>query len=275
MDVARIALAALVFPGLLTALVAGIGYGLIVRGQAGRPAGLGALGSREGRATLGGALVAGLGLATLPWPLHPYAAAGSSAWVWAWAAFELAFLLPLLPALLAESPRVVRAAIREAQLGVLARALLWAALGGALALHERWAGAAALGAHVLALAAALAAFPAAIGWGPFGTEERMTPGGMTAGLPAPGGALDAWARDLRAGALLTALLVAALPVGAVPPILALIIVLVGVMIGALLLRSFARRLPRMTLPDSLRFCLVWPTTLTLAATLALALAERV
>ncbi|NTU83965.1 MAG: hypothetical protein HGA45_32105, partial [Chloroflexales bacterium] len=246
----------------------GVIYGLILRGRAGLPAGLAASCSREGLATLGGTLLAGLGLATLPWPLHPV---GGGAWVWGWAAFELAFLLPLLPALLSGAPPVARAAIREAQLGALARALLWAALSGALAMHGQWTGALVV-AHILALAAALAAFPAAIGWGPFGPEERVTPGGPAAGLPTPGHALDAWARDARAGALLAAILVAGLPVGALPPAVGLALVAAGLVIGAVLLRSFAGRLPRMTLPDALRFCLVWPATLTLAASLALALA---
>lgn len=271
MDISQIALAALLYPGLLTALAAGAIYGPLTRGRAGLPAGLGALGTREGLAAAGGALLAGLGLATLPWPLHP--AEPGAAWLWTWAAFELAFLLPLLPALLAGAPAVVRAAVREAQLGALARAGLWAALGAALALHGSWVGA-ALAAHLLALAAALAAFPAAIGWGPFGPEERVTPGGTAAGLPEAARALEAWGRDARAGALLAAVLVAGLPTGVLPAPLGLALVAVGLALGALLLRSFAGRLPRLTLPDALRFCLVWPLPLAAAATLALSVAAR-
>ncbi len=264
-------IAALLYPGLVTALAVGLVYGLILRGRAALTLGLGAAGSREGLAALGGTLLAGLGLATLPWPLHP--AGGVGAWVCGWAAFELAFLLPLLPALLAGSPPVVRAALRTAQLGTLARALLWAALSGALALHDRWTGA-AMAMHVLALAAALVAFPAAVGWGPFGTEERVTPGGTAAGLAPAGIALDTWSRDVRSGALLLAVLVAGLPVGVLPPAIGLALVGVGCALGAVGLRSFTGRLPRLTLPDALHFCLVWPTALTLAATLMLALAAR-
>lgn len=271
MDIWQIITAALLYPGLLTALVAGAAYGLLLRGRAGRPAGLAALGSREGLAAAGGVLLAGLGLATLPWPLHP--AGAGSAWLWSWAAFELAFLLPLLPALLTGTPSVARAGIREAQLGGLARAALWAALSVSLALHSTWAGA-ALAAHVLALAAALAAFPAAIGWGPFGVEERVTPAGTAAGLPEPGRALEGWCHDTRAGTLLTAVLVAGLPTGALPAPLGLGLVAVGVALGALLLRTFTGRLPRMTLPDALRFCLLWPLPMALAATLALTVATR-
>lgn len=263
-------LAALLYPGLLTALAAGALYGLLLRGRAGLPAGLAAIRSREGLAAVAGVVLAGLGLATMPWPLHP---AGGRAWLWGWAAFELAFLLPLTPALLARAPAVVRAAIREAQLGTLARAILWAALGAALALHEGWTGP-ALAAHLLAIAAAVAALPAAIGWGPFGPEERITPGGPAAGLPDAGRALDAWARDTRATALLAATLVACLPVGAVPPPIGLGLIGGGLVLSAVLLRTFADRRPRLTLPAALRFCLLWPLPLALAATLALTVAAR-
>jgi hypothetical protein len=271
MDLAALALATLLYPGLLTALVAGAVYSLVLRGRGALPAGLSALRTREGLASASGLLLAGVGLATLPWPLHP--AGGGAAWLWGWAAFELAFLLPLVPALRAGAPPVVRAAIREAQIGALARAVLWAALSVGLALHEVWAGA-ALAAHLLALGGALAAFPAAIGWGPFGPETRVTPGGTAAGLRDEGRTIEAWARDFRGGALLAAVLVAGLPAGALPPPLGLGLVVVGLALGALLLRSFAGRLPRMTLPAALRFCLVWPLPLALAATLALTVAAR-
>lgn len=267
----QIITAALLYPGLVTALVAGSAYAALLRGRAGLPAGLGALGTREGLASAGGIALAGAGLATLPWPLHP--AGGGPAWLWSWAAFELAFLLPLLPALMAGAPQAARAAIREAQLGALARAALWASLSVALALHGRWMGV-ALAAHLLALGGALAALPAAIGWGPFGPEGRVTPGGTAAGLPAEGRALETWARDVRSGALLAAVLVAGLPAGALPPALGLGVVAVGLALGALLQRTFAGRLPRMTLPAALRFCLLWPLPLAAAATLALTLAAR-
>ena len=270
LTIVDIIIAAFLYPGLLTTLAVVSVYGLIMQGRAGLPAGFAAASSREGRATLSGVLLAGLGLALLPWPSHP--AGGAGAWLWGWAAFELAFLLPLLPAMLTGTPRLVRAASRTAQLGSLARALLWAALSVALALYERWTGL-ALVAHSLALVAALVSLPAAIGWGPFGTEERITPGGLTAGLPPAGQTLDTWASTARAGALLTATLVAGLPLGVLPPAVGLLLVSGGLVLGAGLLRNFAGRLPRLTLPDALRFCLVWSASLTLAASLALAFAR--
>jgi hypothetical protein len=267
-----IIITALLYPGLLTALAAGGLYRLLLRHGLGQLPAPRALGTREGLAASAGVLLSAMGLALLPWPLHP--GGDGTTWFWAWAAFELAFLLPLLPALMAGTPAVVRAALREAQLGGLARALLWAALVATLTLHSQWESSLALVAHLLSLGAALVAFPVAVGWGPFGPEEWLTPGGAAAGLDEAGQRLDAWTRDLRAGALLAALLVAALPLGALPPMVGLAVWLLGYLIAVLLLREFAGRLPRMTLPGALRFCLLWPLPLALAATLALAAAVR-
>lgn len=270
MDIARTLIAALIYPGLVTAIVAGALFGLVVNGTALRPA-LGAARSREGLATLAGVLCAGLALAAMPWPFH--LAQPGLAWLWAWASFELAFLLPLLPALTTGAPAVARAAIREAQIGVLGRAALWGALTASLAVHDDWRPATAP-AHLLALAAALLALPAAIGWGPFAPEERVTPGGAEAGLPDEVRALNAWARDVRAGALTAAALVATLPAGAGPPWLGAVMVAAGLVAGLLILRRLERRLPRMTLPAAVRFCALWALPAAALASLALAFAER-
>jgi hypothetical protein len=270
MNLPQTSIAVLLYPGLLTAVIAGALFGLTVSGRRSLPP-LGALGTREGRAALAGAVFAGLGLAALPWPLHP-AGAGAS-WLWAWAAFELAFLLPLLPALTAGAPAVVRAAIREAQIGALARATLWAALAAALAAHADWR-AATLPAHLLALAVAAAALPAAIGSGPFAPEERVSPEGAEAGLPEPVRAAEGWARDVRSGALVAAVAVAALPVALAPPPLALAMVAAGLVVGLLALARLRGRTPRLTLPAALRlFTLVGLPAAALASA-ALALAQR-
>jgi hypothetical protein len=263
-------IAALIYPGLLTALVAGALFGLLAERQRGLPP-LGAARTREGFAALASALLAGLALAAMPWPLHP--AGLGAAWLWAWAGFELAFLLPLLPPLAAGAPAVARAAIREAQLGALARAMLWAALAAALPIHGDWRPA-TVPAHLLALGAALLALPAAIGWGPFGSEESITPGGTQAGLPAATRALDSWARDVRAGALIAAALVALLPTSVGPPWLGLAMICAGFVAASVALRQLTGRLPRLTLPTALRFCTVWALPLAALATVALALSER-
>ncbi len=264
-------IAILLYPGLLTALASGLLYRVVLRGGLQLPPSVGAsLRTREGLALAAGLLQAGLGLASLPWPLHPLPTMAATDWLLTWAAFELAFLLPLLPALFSTLPAIVRAALREAQLGVLARALAWSALGTALVLHDRWEGLALL-AHLLALGAALVALPAALGWGPFSAETQITPGGVTAGLPAHLCAFDEFGRDLRAAIFLVALLVAGLPLGILPPWLGLLLVAGGVVLGAALLRNFDHRLPRLTLPDALRFCLLWCAPLSLAAAITLAI----
>lgn len=262
-------IAALLFPGLATALAAGALFGLVANGRVALPGSLAPLGTREGLAALGAVLLAALGLVLLPWPLHPTGAGAT--WLWSWAAFELAFLLPLLPALLTGAPALARAAIREAQLGALARAALWAALGAALSLRTSWEGL-AMAAHLVAIAAAVAAYPAAIGWGPFGAEEMVSPGGTGAGLPAAALALGRWADETRAGAMLAAALLAILPTGVLPAPLGLALVATGATLAAALLRRFEGRAPRMTLPAALRFCLIWPLPLAAAAALALAMA---
>lgn len=267
MDVLPVIIALFVYPGLLTAVGLGAFYGLLVAQSVRWPEGAG-LRTREGVAAAGSVVAAGLALATLPWPWHP--AGGAGAWLWAWAGFELAFLLPLLPPLAAGVPAVVRAAIREAQLGVLARAAIWTALVPALSAQLDWRLATAP-AHLLALMAALLVFPAAVGWGPFASEERVTPGGVTAGLPVPTRTLDAWARNVRSGALLAAILVAGLPVQVGLPWLGLLVVAAGVASAGLLLRRLTGRIPRLTLPAALRLCALWALPLAALASLALAL----
>ncbi|NJN68806.1 MAG: hypothetical protein HC884_19935, partial [Chloroflexaceae bacterium] len=96
-------------------------------------------------------------------------------WLLAWAGLEGAFFLSLLPGLLSGPPPVVRAAIREAQVGTAGRILLWVALGAGLVLHPTGdlATPSALSpilTHVLALLTALFAFPIAAGWGPYAAE---------------------------------------------------------------------------------------------------------
>lgn len=229
------------------------------------------IGSQESLAAIGSVVSAGLALAMMPWPFHPVG--GAHAWLWAWAGFELAFLLPLVPPLAAGAPTVVRAAIREAQLGVLARAIIWAALTPALVAHADWRPA-LIPAHLLALVAALLAFPAAVGWGPFGTEESITPGGTRKGLAEPVRAFDAWAGQVRAGALLAAIVIAGLPVAAGTPEIGLLTGLAGFASAALLLRRIEGRIPRFTLPAALRLCIVGVSPLAALAVAALAAASQ-
>lgn len=261
----------LLYPGLLTALVAGGLYRFLLRRGLGPFPTRTALMSREGLAAVVGMALGALGLALLPWPFQP--TDGGITWFWAWIAFELAFLLPLLPALAAGAPAVARAAIREAQLSSLARALLWAALTTALLLRQQQ-GDLIVVAQLLSFIAALIALPPAIGWGPFAVEDLLTPGGVTAGVDAAGVHLDNWSRDLRVGMLLTALFTVGLPLTAWHPSITLLVTLLGLITTALLLRRLEGQWTRMTLPYALRFCIIWTVPPTLVATLVLLITLR-
>lgn len=267
MTMIYVLLAILLYPGLLTACGLGLIYGYLSAGRGPGAVDLGAaLRSREGLAALLSIALAGLALAQLPWPWRPSGA--GLGWLWAWAIFELAFLLPLLPALLAGSPRVVRAGVRAAQIGALARALLWGALGVALTAHGAWSPE-ALPAHLLALVVAALALPAALGWGPFAHEASITPGGPDAGLPPALVALGQLAESVRGGALLAAALVAALPVGVAAPWVGLAMVAGGFAAAALALRRWEGLVPRLALPAILRLGMLVAVPLLVVASITL------
>jgi hypothetical protein len=267
--------AAIIYPGLLTALAVGLLYGWLVggTGERGRAGGLGAaLRSREGLAALAGMVAAAAGLAALPWPFHPAGAA--RAWLWAWAGIELAFLLPLAPALAAGVPQVVRAAMRRAQIGAFGRALLWMALTSALAIHAEWQ-LAALPAHLLALVATLVAFPIAVGWGPFDDEVSITGAGVQAGLSPALRRFDSLARNVASGALLAAAMVATLPTAIGPVWLRPILIATGFITVGALLRRLSGRMPRLALPAILRLGWAYVAPLAAAAAVALIIAGNV
>lgn len=267
MDIVPIIIAALLFPGLLTA----VALGVIVRVLRGRGAVLPQRleRNREALAALASCLLAGLGLALLPWPGHPVAAA--TAWIGAWLFFELAFVLPICPALFAGAPAVARAAVRDLQLGVAARGLLWAMLAAGLSDPLAWSPL-TLPLRILILIAALAAFLPAIGWGPFSTERNSTPAGSAAGLPETTQTLLDTAQDVRSAALLAAVLVATLPVQVGAPWLGIVQVLAGLAVVVLLLRRFDGFFPRVTLRTALRFN--WLVLAPLAAGVALLAARQ-
>lgn len=202
--------------------------------------------------------LATLGLVLLPWPWNP-AAPTPGLWFWAWLALEAAFLLPLLPALLASAPPIVRIAIRTAQLGLFGRALLWAGLAVGLLIHSDWQviganGHSPLLAHLLAALAAVLAFPAAIGWGPFAAAGDIAPGDTEEGLDQTSATFARAAATIRRAALLAASLVAILPIAPAPPLFGLFQLLAGFGAATLLLKQFDQRMPRLSLPGALRIC---------------------
>lgn len=206
-------------------------------------------------------------LVLLPFPLNPMRPT-VVAWWWSWLAFEVAFLLPLLPALLTTHAPLAQAAIRDVQIGVSGRALLWTALGVSLLLFDLWAvqdarGHSPLLGHALALLVAVLVFPAAAGWGSFAAYAGLTPAGSLHGLAAPLAMAAEAARLLRITALLLASAVCLMPISqfAVPLVF-------GVLAGAMLagigwLAWLHTRAMQMPLAMALQRC--WWRALPLAA----------
>jgi hypothetical protein len=251
----EILLSLLLYPGLALALVLGLLFGWLCerRLQLGwvRRA---AWASPDGLLNLASILLAAAALALLPWPLHPSAGwplIGDSLVLWA--TLEAAFLLPLLPGLLAPSPLGERAASREAQMSVAGRCVVWLALGAALWAGADWTARALPGRGLVALAGLLA-LPAAIGVGPFGAERSLNQAGAEEGLDEATAALVRFARTLRGAALLAMLIVISLPTALIQPWVALLLSAGLFVLVALLLKRLADMLPRLTLPAALRWC---------------------
>lgn len=270
----QMVIAFLVYPGLLLTLALSIMYTVIMRGRPPRhyPALLAVGRSTEGVVSILSMLLAAIGLALMPWPLHPLSP--TAQWgLWAWAAFESAFLLPLLPALLAGMPPIVRAASREAQIGVMGRILLW--LGLSIPILSPFDGdLLRVPAYGLAALTAVLAFPVAVGWGPFAAETSLTPGGVEYGLDADTTLLAYAARTVRTATLLAASLVALVPLTLLQPWLSLILLAGLFALVCVLLRHLTGMMPRLPLPAVIRLC-VWRTLpLTMAALVYFALIGR-
>jgi hypothetical protein len=224
--------------------------------------------SFDGIAALSSMLLAALALALAPWPLHP--AAGSAPVGNPWLlllAIEGAFLIPALAGLLAPSAQAARAAMREAQIGVAGRVVLWLAIGAGLWQAAEWSGSAPVGRALIAIALVLA-LPAAIGHGPFGAERSLNAAGAEDGLDGATADLLRLARLVRGVALMAIAIIAMLP--PVAPIVAL-----PLFTGLLILAGYGLRraaaLPRLTLPAAVRWCW-WPALpLAIAGALWLAL----
>lgn len=272
MDIVLIIVAGLIYPGLATALAAGMLYRRLLGGGAFELRPNPAWRSREGVASIVGIAAAGVGLALLPWPFHPVGA--NQAWLWAWAGIELAFLLPLTPALASGVPKVARAAMRRAQIGVFGRMLLWVALTTALIIQSDWR-IVALPAHLLAITAALVAFPLAVGWGPFDDEVSITGVGIHAGLTPELRQLEEMGRDIAAGTLLAAIMLTTLPTAIGPTLIVPIMVVAGFVVVGIGLRRMAGELPRLSLAATLRFGWAYIAPLAGAAAVALIIAGQV
>jgi hypothetical protein len=253
---------ALAFAWLIGGRNTSVGAGFAAMGQA--------LGQREALLALLSILLAAAALALLPWPWNPLGT--SVAWLWAWLLLELAIILPLVAALFNGDPLVVRAAMREVQIGLAARCGLWLAISAGLSLGEAndvWA----IAARLAIGAVGVFALPPAIGWGPFAAETSLAPAGPEQGLSPAVQALISLARLCCATVLSLALLIAALPIGLAMPVLGWPMLAAGMLIIALLLRQTAGRWPRMTMRDALNFCWWRVFPLSLVALVCLLLAS--
>jgi len=266
----EMALAALVYPGLVLAIGLALLFGWLTQGRAffGRVRAVAFWKSLDALAGVASILFATVALALLPWPLHLAGQMWGGRPLVLWAAVEGAFLAPLLPGLLAPSPLAARAASREAQIGIAGRFVFWIALGAALWSGADWSWAALPGRALIALAGLLA-LPGAIGAGPFAAERSLSAAGAEEGLDVGTAGLVRFARTLRGAVLLAALIVASLPAvqpwataTQIRPAFALLLGGALFVVVALLLRQLAAALPRLTLPAALRWC--WWRALPLA-----------
>jgi hypothetical protein len=215
-------------------------------------------------------LVAG-GLACLPWPWHPWPI--PFGWLGAWVLLEFAAWLPFLPALLAGAPHLVRAAVREAQISMLGRTILWGAVATGLAIADAVSGWSGIG-HGLILLSTLLSLPAAINWGPFGPEPSLGPQGITTGLATRLAWELTFARDTVAAALIAAGWLGSLPLALLPPWLGLLAIVGGSAGTALVLRWLQGRVPRLSVPSALRTTLLGAGSLAILALIVSVLGQR-
>ncbi|MEF3273939.1 MAG: hypothetical protein K6356_05985 [Chloroflexus sp.] len=247
-------IALIIYPGGLFTLGLGLGYRLIASRQLPEHSNL--LPIREwigwiALVTL--ALTAG-GLAALPWPWHP--APLAFGWMGAWALLELAAWLLFWPALTSGTARLVRAAVREAQIGMLGRAMLWGVAATGFSSTDALNGW-SLGGHLLLLLAGLICLPAAINWGPFGPEPSLGPRGISEGLPARPAAALLFARETLTAALVTVVWMASLPITVLPPFATLLMIVGGSVATIVSLNWLHGRLPRLSVPAAIRAIIVW------------------
>lgn len=204
----------------------------------------------------------------LPWPAQPRAWGQSDLWL-AWSVLEAAHLVALIPALSNPGPLGARAAIREAQIAACGRTLVWIALGIAVWAGPTWRPE-TIAAHSLALLAALAALPAALGWGGFADSGDISPGGAEGGLSRAAAELAAWGRATRGAALLTLVPLLGVPrLPGLPDWANVAIVLAAVLALAGWGRMINGNSVRLPLLEALRWCWVRAVPLVALAIAAL------
>jgi hypothetical protein len=213
--------------------------------------------------------------AALPWPLHP---AGGSSWVGhpalVWALVEGAFLASAFAGLLALSPLAARAALREAQVNMAGRLVLWVVVGSLLWGDVGWNALEVLGRAFLFLVGVVAV-AAAAGLGPFAPDASLAPSGAEEGLDADERWLAQMARQMRAGLALALFVVGILPGSdVVQPWIA---AMIGLALFAVLLAGLRQArctLPLAPLHTTVRWCLLRALPAALIVNVYLQLAVR-
>ena len=260
--------AALVYPGMLTALLVGLVAGRLLEGPAsGGRAIRGLIDAIVGHASLayaGAVVLALLALTRLPWPNPSWLCRGVACSVstdpaepWLlWALVEGSVIAATLPGLAFSMPAMSRVAVRDAQLGVGGRLVMW--IGVAVALRVRGTPELASGyplSITLAVAAlgVLLAIPAAAGWPPFGYEPFGN-ASRDGSLPDEDAALVRWARRLLSVFWLALFAMVFIPL---PPLpwWAELPMRLGIIAGlASIGRGLRGRFVNRTLPSALRWC---------------------
>jgi hypothetical protein len=193
-------------------------------------------------------------LILLPWPGLAELFGPQANWRWfgACAALEGAWLVALLPGMLAGVPTLVRSSMRSAQIGLAGRAVTWLAAGAGLALGElSWRSAPAALLIVVAVAAGL---PIALGWGPFGSLPGFRAGATDQAIDPEAAPLVNRARQVRQIALIVASFVFALPLAFLPALAGWALLVAACLFFAFALSRLEGQWPRLTLPAALRFC---------------------
>lgn len=206
-------------------------------------------------------LLAACGLALLPWPFSPVPLNVFGAPLTAWLATEGAFLIALLPGLLIPDALINRATIREAQISLAGRVVLWLAIGTLVWTTANWTALSLPGRLLLALGGVFA-LPAAAGLGPFSADRSLSPLAAERGLDQATLALVQFARQARGTLLFAALGLALVPRTQVQPVIGIVLWFAIVLVGGLILRRLNGRIPRLTLPAILHWC--WQRALPVA-----------
>lgn len=214
-----------------------------------------------------------LAYVALPWPLHP---AGASPWVGhpalVWALVEGAFLVPAFAGLLVPSPLAARATLREAQVNMAGRLVLWVVVGSSLWGDVGWGALEVLGRLCLFLVGVVTV-AAAAGLGPFAPDTSLAPSGAEAGLDVGERWLAQLARQMRAGLALALFVVGILPGSdIVQPWIAAMMALALLAVLLAGLRQARRTLPLASLHTTMRWCLLRALPVTLIVNVYLHLA---